>query len=257
MSTIHRLTELSLEQARAESRAVSLNLVAMAKQSEAMQISQPVMISRYWNAAVGTYTYHTHAQALNVDKGTFQKIVDCFFHAASLPYQPWYAQFLTGTSAATTAVDGANRAAVVRPVFDFGLGKKHGYCQLLTEFSFSESEFALVLRSVKDAVGFPAGTTPAFTLSPTGDVFRWHGNTLHWHHICTVAGVGLLPPTPERYLMNSLRWLGLDQQERKTYREEAELFISWAQNADAVHATWLALSSSSEKKSENADIKSA
>ena len=124
------------------------------------------------------------------------------------------------------------------PEFDFGLGKVRSYRQLLSEFSLAEYCHVLVLRSVTAVPIFPQGTVPAFTLSPTGDVLHWRDGVLHWHHICTVAGVGILPMPIERYVMNALRWLRLDHAERKTYSEEAECFIRWAGNPEKVCATW-------------------
>jgi hypothetical protein len=232
MDILCRLPELLPEQAHAESHTVCDALLAMADRAENKPCAAVLHTERYWNADAGTYTYHTHTRVACVHSSILKRVVDNFFTAASLAVQPWYPPFLYGNSMEVIASVGAKRAAIIRPVFDFGVKKKHGYCQLLTEFSMSEYCCVHVLRSVKTAEGVPAGITPAFTLSPTGDVFRWHENSLHWHHICTVSGVGLLPPTPERYVMNTLRWLGLDHAERSAYRKEAEQFIVWVSGMD-------------------------
>ena len=232
MDPLCRLPELLPEQACAESHTVCATLLTMADRAENKPFAAKLHTTRCWNVDAGTYTYHTHTRVTCVKASTFQRVVDSFFSAASLAVQPWYPPFLYGTSVATLASATANRAAIIRPVFDFGVRKKHGYCQLLTEFLVSENCSVQVLRSVKTAEGVPAGITPAFTLSPTGDVFRWHENSLYWHHICTVSGVGLLPPTPERYVMNALRWMGLDHAERSAYRKEAEQFTAWVSGMD-------------------------
>ena len=239
MLTARLSNECELHVAMEESASVAETLLKMAQQAEQLQSNEAVHIMRYWAAAAGTYTYHTHARVYGVDEALFTRVVDCFFHAASLKTQPWYAQFLCGQSLPLiSSASGCTRAALCLPEFDFGLGKTHSYRQLLSEFSLAEHCRALVLRSVIHEQAFPANTVPAFTLSPTGDLFHWHQGVLHWHHICTVAGVGIMPPGIERHVMNALRWLRLDLAERKTYREEAEAFIRWMRNPPAVVATW-------------------
>lgn len=238
MPSSHLSMEISLPRALDESAAVAAVLEKAARTAEEELASRPVRILRRWESGAGTYTYHTHVQAACADVSTFRKVLDCFFYAAALPVQPWYSQFLKGKSLTITPAVGAIRSAICLPEFDFGLGKVHSYRQLLSEFSPAEHCHVLVLRSVIADTAFPQGTVQAFTLSPTGDVLHWRNGVLHWHHICTVAGVGILPMPIERYVMNALRWLRLDKAERKTYFEEAESFIRWVKEPEKVSATW-------------------
>jgi hypothetical protein len=238
MPPSHMPVEIALPSALDESVSVAAALMEMAVAAEEDGALQPVHILRRWEARAGTYTYHTHVQVACADVSTFSKVVDCFFHAAALPAQPWYSQFLRGQSLSVVPAAGAIRSAICLPEFDFGLGKVHSYRQLVSEFSFANHCHVLVLRSVSADPDFPANTVVAFTLSPTGDVLRWCNGVLHWHHICTVAGVGILPAPIERQVMNMLRWLRLDHAERKTYREEAECFIRWVSDPPSVSATW-------------------
>ncbi len=63
-----------------------------------------------------------------------------------------------------------------------------------------------------------------------GEVLYWEGECLHWHHICCTPGASLLPPAPDRWLINTLRRLGLGGPERTTYRNEAEQMRDWLQS---------------------------
>lgn len=230
------LPECSLHDAAAEAPSVAARLYAMALQAESVAPAGAVNIDRQWEPLLRTYTYHTHARLACADPGRVAAISDCFFHAAALPLQPWYTQFAGGTVEPVVPAGGAVRACLNVPRFDFGVGKLRSYRQLLTEFCPEPHTHVLVLRSVSAPVPFPPETVPVHTLSPTGDVLRWADGQLHWHHICTVTGVGLLPLVLERPLMNLLRALRLDSAERRTYREEATGFIAWAQDAAAVEA---------------------
>jgi hypothetical protein len=221
-----------------ESVVTADTLLGMAQLSESQGASEAITLARNWSAAARTYTYHTHVQTACLDREVFMQVVDCFFHAAALKTQPWYAQFLRGQALPLPPAKGSIRALVCVPEFDFGLGKTHSYRQLLNDFTPAPHCHVLVLRSVIHTLNFPSATVPAFTLAPTGDVFHWREGVLHWHHICTVAGVGIMPPTIERHAMNALRWLHLDMAERKTYREEAECFIRWVSRPADVLATW-------------------
>jgi hypothetical protein len=250
MSLAHSPTEIALPEALNEAAAVTDTLLEMARQAEMQAAGQAINISRSWTVHARTYTYHTHVQVECTDSATFEKVADCFFYAALLPSQPWYEQFLRGKVWPVTPAIGAVRAALCLPEFDFGLGKTHSYRQLLNEFSRTDYCRVLVLRSIAHEVHFPSDTVHAFTLSPTGDVLHWRDGVLHWHHICTVSGVGLLPAGVERCVMNALRWLHLDQAERKTYREEAECFIRWASNPAHVMSTWQSIPAMSANKQE-------
>ncbi|HQQ73524.1 MAG TPA: hypothetical protein PK031_00055 [Pseudomonadales bacterium] len=242
MSSDHFPDERAIHDASDESVVVADALLGMARLAESQPAREAITLSRCWTPAARTYTYHTHVQVHGVDRNIFSKVVDCFYYASTLPTQPWYAAFLRGCCVPLSPATGSARALLCVPEFDFGLGKVHSYRQLLNDFSVAEHCHVLVLRSVIHALDFPANTVPAFTLAPTGDVFHWQGGVLHWHHICTVAGVGILPACIERHVMNALRWFHLDQAERKAYREEAESFICWVRNVEHVTATWETIS---------------
>ncbi len=229
---------LSLAQALSEAPTVMQRLLQMSVRAEKSPPPDPVYTLRVWDAAAGTYTYHTHVRVPCQQRDMLVWLADCFFHASVLPSQPWYAAFLGGHAETLSPPSGALRACLNLPRFDFGLGKVHGYRQCLSEFAPDACSRVLVLRSVLADAVFPQGTVPAYTLSPTGDVLRLTEGCLHWHHICTVGGVGLLPPRVETALMNTLRFLRLDAQERRAYRDEAESFIRWVSDAEAVHRFW-------------------
>lgn len=238
MSAASAKNQLTLAQAMSEAPTVMQQLLQMSMRAEKSPPLDPVYTLRVWDASAGTYTYHTHVRVPCQKREMLAWLADCFFHASVLPSQPWYAAFLGGRAETLLPQAGALRSSLNLPRFDFGLGREHGYRQCLTEFAPEPDTRVLVLRSVLANVDFPQGTVPAYTLSPTGDVLRLIDGCLHWHHICTVGGVGLLPPRIETALMNTLRFLRLDTQERRAYREEAESFIRWVSDADAVHRFW-------------------
>lgn len=219
---------------------VARRLQVMALQAEQQASSHAVAIHRTWEPSAGTYTYHTHARVACSQRDTLRYLADCFFHASGLPYQPWYGQFVGGLVQSVSPAGGAARACLNVPRFDFGLGRIHAYRQLLSAFEPDADTHVLVIRSVEAELAFPAGALPAFTLSPTGDVLRMADGVMHWHHICTVAGVGLLPPWLEKPLMNGLRFFGLDGRERQTYHEEASTFARWVSDEEAVRDFWQA-----------------
>lgn len=230
--------QVQQDQAQQEAPHVAQQLHNMALQAERGADSGPVTIHRSWQPGMGTYTYHTHVRVACQQRDTFRCVADCFFQAARLPYQPWYTQFVRGELQTVSPAAGAVRACLNLPVFDFGLGKLHAYRQLLSAFEPDADTCVLVLRSVHAALPFRTGTLPAFTLSPTGDVLHLADGILHWHHICTVAGVGVLPGWLEKPLMNALRFLRLDGRERQTYREEAGAFIRWLDDETRVQDFW-------------------
>jgi hypothetical protein len=75
-----------------------------------------------------------------------------------------------------------------------------------------------------------------FILPPTGDVFSVDEAGLHWHHICTTGGVGLLPGVLDRWMMNVLRATGLDSKERDTYITEAEAFARFVKTLEPLNS---------------------
>ena len=89
---------------------------------------------------------------------------------------------------------------------------------------------AIVARSIDSGPPPPAGARLAYTLGPNGEVLYWEDECLHWHHICCTPGAALLPAAPDRWLINTLRRLGLDGAERATYRLEAQQMRDWLQS---------------------------
>jgi hypothetical protein len=88
---------------------------------------------------------------------------------------------------------------------------------------------AVVLRPVAAREPCPdARAVQVFLLPPTGDLFRLADGGLHWHHICTVAGVRLLPGAADAALMTALRARGADGAERAAYEREARSFCAFA-----------------------------
>jgi hypothetical protein len=254
MSPVHSPDETTIHYAMVESVTAADTLLSMAQQAEQERTSEAITITRSWTPSARTYTYHTHVQVGCADSTVLSKVVDCFFYAATLDVQPWYSQFLRGKTLSISPARGSARALLCVPEFDFGMGKTHSYRQLLNDFSPSECCHVLVLRSVIHALKFPLNTVPAFTLAPTGDVFHWQEGILHWHHICTVSGVGIMPSGIERYVMNALRWLHLDMAERKTYREEAESFMRWVSDPGHVNVTWQSIAAFSANHQEEVTV---
>ena len=183
----------------------------------------------YWHPPAKTFTYHTHIAVPSVKRATLDIVADTFFGAADLRRQPWYAQFQFGES---RALDHAPPAGILRhqlaiSTFEVGLKAPRCYRQLVVDSAPRDDTRVVSLVSVDVDWEIPEGAVLAMTLEPSGDVFEWRGGALHWHHICTTPGVGLLPGALDRWLLNSLRRLRLDSAERRTYRDEAESFLRW------------------------------
>ena len=93
-----------------------------------------------------------------------------------------------------------------------------------------DRQTAIVVTSSTDHRPNLAGDTVlAYTLAVNGEVLYWQNDCLHWHHICCTPGAAVLPGRLDRWLINSLRFLGLDQTERSTYQHEAEQLRDWLQ----------------------------
>lgn len=182
-----------------------------------------------WRPQAKTFTYHTHVSVSSVDRALLDVVADTFFGAADLRRQPWYTQFQRGQSRALDhgPPEGILRHQLALSTFDVGLKVPRCYRQLVADSAPRDDTRVVSLVSVDVDWTIPEGAVLALTLEPSGDVFEWQDGALHWHHICTTPGVGLLPGPPDRWLLNSLRWLGLDAAERKTYRDEAEGFLRW------------------------------
>jgi hypothetical protein len=226
----------------------------------------PVSVQKWWNASAGTYTYHTTVRVPGVAaaSGILERVSELFFRAYEAQRHGWYKQFSCGAStaseaalaaAAAAASAGAARASSTRcqwcqgggaaaesttgwGVFDMGVGAKRCYHTLFTRRRFAEDGgHAIVLRTVEPPAGSSSPPCPAvqvYLLPPTGDYFVVQRGELQWHHVCTVAGVALLPGVLDRWLMNSLRGCGMDGKEVATYREEGEGFARYVQSLIAV-----------------------
>ena len=157
------------------------------------------------------------------------RVADAFYRAADLEVQPWYAQFRGGQSRPLQEPPpaGIARHQLAISSFDVSLKQPRCYRQLVCEAVPRPDLHVISLCSVDAEWEPPQDAVLALTLEPTGDVFEWQEGVLHWHHICTTPGVGLLPGMLDRAFLNLLRRVGLDSAERKTYREEAEGFRDW------------------------------
>ena len=183
-----------------------------------------IALRRRWHAPAATFSYQTTA-AVDGAGEDLDGIADLFLHASRLDRQPWYPAFLSGASRPLNQPLPASvrQAFSGRSRFDFGLPRDRYYNQLIADLRPDAATRVVALRSIS---GLPSldDAVRAFTLSPTADVFQRRGDRLLWHHIVTVAGAALLPPGPDRLLMNALRRLRLDRAERRTYLEEAAGF---------------------------------
>ena len=126
----------------------------------------------------------------------------------------------------TTDVPGEHQLG--QGYFDFGVGALRRYHLLFSKIEIDAQTHAVVLRSVPETIAVLKPSRQVFILPPTGDVFSVDEAGLHWHHICTTSGVGVLPGVLDRWLMNVLRATGLDSKERGTYINEAEAFRRFA-----------------------------
>ena len=192
-------------------------------------VTGTVTTHKRWCEPARTFTYHTHVAVLGAPQASLARVADLFFRAADLEVQPWYAQFRGGESRPLSEAPpaGIERHQLAVSSFDVNLKHPRCYRQLVCEAAPRPSLRVVSLRSVDVDWELPPGTVLARTLEPTGDVFEWQDGALHWHHICTTPGVGLLPGRLDRAFLNLLRRLGLDSAERATYRQEAVGFRDW------------------------------
>jgi hypothetical protein len=206
-------------------------LFALAERFHESGASKPGKVTtlKTWCEPARTFTYHTHVAVPDVGRETLVQVSDTFFRAADLEEQPWYAQFRGGRSRPIdeVPVEGISRQQFALSSFDVGLRAPRCYRQLVCEAAPRPDTRIVSLRSVDIDWPIPDGMVLAVTLEPSGDVFEWRDGHLHWHHICTTPGVGLLPGALDRWFLNTLRRFGLDAAERTTYREEAEGFRDW------------------------------
>lgn len=189
---------------------------------------------RQWQPTASTYCYLTHMAISGQSRERLEWLAEVFFNAATLARQPWYPQFGKGRIQALREMpdEGIEQHQLGWACFDLGLPAPRYYRQLLSLARAEQNTAVIVARSVNEGPPLPEDAKLAFTLDPNGEVLHWENDCLHWHHICCTPGAAILPKRLDRYLINGLRRLGLDQAERKTYRQEAEQLRDWLQGSD-------------------------
>jgi hypothetical protein len=216
------VTPLSVEEAVAEAPRTVATLLAWA---DAPPANPGVVQWRHEVPASGTYAYQTRAVAIAGDR-----VLEIATAALTGDdEQPWFSGFRgrVGRDLDGPLPAGIVAARVVRTRFDLGFGRDRIYDQLVCLARPDAATRVVTQRSVR---GEPlAGTVPAFTLAPSGDVLRRRGEWLVWDHAITAPGGALLPPEADRRLTNLVRWLGLDGTERRAYLAEAEAWRAWAE----------------------------
>ena len=182
-----------------------------------------------WCESAQTFTYHTHVAAPSTSAESLEVIADTFYQAAGLAELPWYAQFRGGEVRPSDrpVPIGVSRHQLAQSYADVGLRRSRCYRMRVSDAAPRPAMRVVALRSVDIPWDPRPGSVLARMLCPSGDVFQWDERLLHWHHIVTTPGIGVLPGKLDRWLLNGLRRFGLDQAERRTYREEAESFVRW------------------------------
>lgn len=186
---------------------------------------------RLWYGPAGTYVYQTSVAAPVAGSDALEQVAEVFFNASRLQAQPWYPAFVGGRvlDKPVPSARPLRRACLSQTRFDFGLRSDRYYNQLIAEVHPDADTRIVAMRSVS---GLPAvhGAAKAYTLSPSADLFQRCDTDLLWHHIVTAGGAALLPPRADRWMMNAVRALRLDRQERSTYLEEAAGFLELCQS---------------------------
>ena len=213
---------------------MTMHTMAKAMRRQHNQVDR-CKIERHWMSGLKSHLYHTHIAISEQDEGTLSWLTGLFYHTASQTALPWYPAFLGGQSETLSIApaDGIDEHQLCWAKFDLGLGKPRYYRQLLSLGHPNPATAVVAARSVDCGPVPPEPAILAYTLSPNGEVLHWDEarQLLHWHHICCSPGASLLPGRLDQYLMNTLRFCGLDMAERKTYREEAEKMCDWLQAA--------------------------
>ena len=223
------MDEISIDDALQELHSTLDRLLRLSSTQHQLDEGNSISCRHHWNPLVGTYTYHTHVVVPNIAPTTLATLSHLFFNAYTLPQHGWYSQFVSGTAAplpcATTAL---GEHQLGQGYFDFGVGALRRYHLLFSKITVDANTHAVILRSVPETIAVLKASRQVYILPPTGDVFSLDAAGLHWHHICTTSGVGVLPGVLDRWLMNVLRATGLDSKERGTYITEAEAFRRFA-----------------------------
>lgn len=223
-------SEASLQYAIQEAPAASDRLRALATKHRAShRLVNEHDTVRHWERSAGTFCYQTHIAIDDQSVERLHWLTDVFFNAATLSGQPWYPPFLGGKAQALNLPSAAGivKQQLTIGRFDLGLPKPRHYRQLVSLASPDDATRVIVARSVAEGPALPKDARLAYTMDPNGEVIHFENGRLHWHHICCTPGAGLLPGRLDRWLINALRSTGLDQAERKTYREEAEQLRNW------------------------------
>jgi hypothetical protein len=232
------LRQLPLASALAEAGGSAAELRARARAAPPLAdaAADCVRVTRAWNARARTHTFHAHAFVAGVGSAggaLLARVAELFFRAYELERHGWYQAFSSGTvTRAPWHEAGVGQCTSGWGVFDLGLGAPRAYHTLFVRTGSSEEGWAsIVLRSVTPApapaAALPAGAVHVYLLPPTGDYFVLADGGLHWHHICTVAGVRILPGCLDGGLMTLLRSCGGDGKERGAYQVEAEAFVRY------------------------------
>lgn len=191
--------------------------------------------SKIWLKDVATYLYHSHIAIPETRIARARALAEVFYNTASQSALPWYPAFLGGRcqSLSVRPMVGVAKHQLCWGEYDLGVGASRFYRQLV---SFSQPDLAtawVVARSVDSGPLLPENASLAYTIGPNGELVYWRQGLLHWHHLCCTPGAGLFPGRLDRWLMNAVRFAGLDQLERKTYREEALAMCKWLQTEDS------------------------
>lgn len=222
--------QVSVAQAIGDAPAQALRLAELAAAHRAQHALVDVHDTiAHWEPGAGTQCYQTHIAFGTDTLDTLDWLAETFYKAATMTSQPWYPQFLGGQAMALDAqpLDGIAKHQLALGRFDLGLPRPRCYRQLVSLASHGANTRVIIARSVDQGPEPPDNTKLAYTLDPNGEVLHYEDGRLHWHHICCTPGAGLLPQPADRWLINTLRRLRLDQAERATYRGEAEQLRTW------------------------------
>ena len=182
---------------------------------------------RRWVEPAATYAYQTRAAVALPEGVADARLAQLVEAVIGDEDQPWYTGFRGRTSEPVDGPlpQGVDRARVAHTRFFVGFGRERMYDQLIASLCRGPRVHVVTQRSVE---GPPAaGTVPALTLAPSGDVFRWVDGLLVWDHVMTAPGAALLPGRLDRLAFNLMRRTGLDGAERRTYLAEAERFVAY------------------------------
>lgn len=236
--------EISVADAVREAPGTGAKLLELAEEYRAhhSQVDAAQTI-RHWDHDSRTYCYHTHIAVSGQARERLSWLIQVLYRANSLTTQPWYPQFQGGASQPCEAIPQTGIAEHQLSIgcFDLGLRAPRCYRQLVSRTQLEGHACAIVARSVESGPPLPAGARLAYTLGPNGEVLYWQGDCLHWHHICCTPGAALLPVSADRWLINTLRRLGLDRAERSTYQLEAESMRDWLQSPGSANQVFQGL----------------